>query len=143
MSFSSPPLHFRSENLHLLSNVASQKVSEFNKEILQTHVDKFKGGRIKLFQKKWESLTSDREIISIVKHGLTINLSPEFRPNAPFECKLNKTNSSHMDLEINKLLKKGVITQTTNQEGDYFSNVFLTDKKRRGPSHDFKLENAK
>ena len=52
MSFSSPFLHFRSENLDLLSNVASQKVSEFNKGNLQTHVDNFKGGRIQLFQKK-------------------------------------------------------------------------------------------
>ena len=45
------------------------------------------------------------------------------------ETKFNKNEGEIMDIELQKLIDKGVIEETEHSEGEYISTVFLRPKK--------------
>ena len=71
----------------------------------------FVAGKIKYYYKNWRDITSDRFILDIVKYGLKIDFKnkPQLA-NVP-KIPHNAEEKSIVNLEIDKLLKKGVITK--------------------------------
>ena len=89
----------------------------------------FVAGKIKYYYNNWKNITNDRFILDIVKYGLKIDFKnkPQLA-NVP-KILHNAEEKSIINLEINKLLKKGVITKCQKEEGDFIFNVFTRDKK--------------
>ena len=91
--------------------------------------DSFQAGNIKNFLENWKRITSDKYILDIVKHGLKLEFLSEAPHKEPFQVTYNSKKNNFISQEINKLLKKKVIVQTTAEKGDFFSSVFLRVKK--------------
>ena len=89
----------------------------------------FVAGKIKYYYKNWKNITSDRFILDIVKYGLKIDFKNKPQlvnvPKIPY----NAEEKSIINLEIGKLLKKGVITKCQKEEDDFISTVFIREKK--------------
>ena len=103
------------------------KVRNINHYILHARVKQFQGGQIKNFLENWQNITSDIEIIQIIKFGLSINIEKDVKKQS-FEYKVSKENSLNLDND-NNLIVKGVIEKSKIEQGDYFSTVFTTLKK--------------
>ena len=77
----------------------------------------FVAGKIKYYYNNWKNITNDRFILDIVKYGLKIDFKnkPQLAnvPKIPHNAEEKSIN-----LEINKLLKKGVITKYQKEEDD-------------------------
>ena len=91
------------------------------------------GGRLKQFASHWQCITSDPFILNSVKH-----YKIEFENGKPHQCmppkEINFTRQEQevIDMEIDKLLIKGVISVTTHCRGEYISTIFVRPKKHRG-----------
>ena len=88
----------------------------------------FNAGRTKHHVEFWKSLTTDPNIIAMVT-GTTLELQNEIVQNekpAPFY--FDKVKEQKIDLEINKLLNRGVIRRAKHTTGEYISNIFTRDK---------------
>ena len=98
--------------------------------MLRDRVKEFKAGNIKNCYKAWKRLTSDRNILDVVQHGLKLNFQDEPPEKAAFEYPRPEVEYHTIEEEIGKLLKKGVISaSSTGEEGEYFSNLFVRPKK--------------
>ena len=99
-------------------------------------VPQYKGGNISGYIKNWEKLTSDVNI-SIVKYGLTLRTREIPRGNKPHAYGCSELEQALLNHEIDSLVKKRIIMPSDIQPGDYFSPVFLREK--RDGSHCFIL----
>ena len=97
----------------------------------------YKGGNISRFTANWEKLTSDVNIISIVKYGLTLRTREEPMGNKPHTYGCSDLEKALISNEIHSLRKKAIIMRSDIHSGDYFSPVFLREK--RDGSHRFIL----
>jgi hypothetical protein len=55
--------------------------------------------------------------------------STPFQAVVPCENTFSKAESEAIDLEVHKLLKKGVISQTLHEPGEFISQIFIRPKK--------------
>ena len=125
------------ENLILLADAAiadmgiseSHTLKEVSTDTLIPLVAEFQGGNIKNFASNWEKLTSDKNIISIVKYGLTIRFRELPSPSRPFQMECSEAEKPIVQSEIQKLLHKRVIHSSDCTPNDFFSPVFLRDKQ--------------
>ena len=91
------------------------------------------GGRLKQFASQWQCITSDPFILNSVKH-----YKIEFENGEPQQCmppkEINFTQQEQqvIDMEIEKLLIKGVISETTHCAGEYIATIFVRPKKDGG-----------
>ena len=80
------------------------------------------GGRLKQFASQWQCITSDPFILNSVNH-----YKIEFENGEPQQCmppkEINFTQQEQevIDMEIDKLLIKGVISETTHCPGEHIS----------------------
>ena len=106
-------------------DVEVRNISEQSVEII--------GGRLKQFASQWQCITSDPFILNSVKH-----YKIEFENGEPQQCmppkEINFTQQERevIDMEIDKLLVKGVISETAHCPGEYISTIFLRPKKDGG-----------
>ena len=99
------------------------------KPVLHDLVDNFQAGRLSQYANFWRKLTRDRNILSTV-NGLSIEfIDFPYQSFVPSEYKHTDEELNYLKLEIEKLLKKGVIERATWEENQYVSNIFLRDKK--------------
>ena len=98
-------------------------------EALDREVLLFQAGNIARYPEAWKRLTSDKFILDIVQNGLKLNFLGEVPENNAFEYNRSAKETELIDSEVKKLLDKGVISLTTEEDGDYFSNLFTTPKK--------------
>ena len=77
----------------------------------------------------WQVLTSDVNILKLVKgcHLEFLHVPTQIRE--PNKILFNASESVFVNEEIERLSLKGVIKASTNQPGQYVSNVFLRPKK--------------
>ena len=89
----------------------------------------FVAGKIKYYYNNWKNITNDRFILDIVKYGLKIDFKnkPQL-VNVP-KIPHNTEEKRIINFEINKLLKKGVITKCQNEQDNFISTVFTRKKK--------------
>ena len=89
----------------------------------------FGAGNLKNCSSTWESLTPDDWILTTVQ-GYDIELSEQPRQRfIPPEINFSPEERHIIDLELEKLLKKGVVCPASPEQGDYFSNIFIRPKK--------------
>ena len=107
------------------------EVSDHPISLLKQYEESFVAGKVKYFLPKWQEITSDKTILNIIEHGLRINLTDI--PNQGHFHAPQHAFSYHekevTDKEIAKLIAKNVVTQTSLEEGDFISPIFVKPKK--------------
>ena len=92
-------------------------------------VDSFRAGQIANYYNQWKLLTSDPEILDIVR-GAHIDLEQlPVQKSPPKSNNFSDCESKLIDIEINKLLSKGVITPCRSEKHEFISRIFLRPKK--------------
>ena len=112
--------------LGLLENNSSQQVSV---QTLSSFVQGFRGGKIGKFYDNWSKLTSDPIILSIVKHGVVINILESIPNSSPFSVGYAEGEKESIGKEVKTLLSKDIIRKSHQTSGDFYSPIFLRDKK--------------
>ena len=94
----------------------------------------FQCGRIRHFQNFWKEITYDKEVLDKVG-GMKIPIK-EFIPKRkfPYQIPFNKEEKTILNVEIQKMLEKGIIIPVSNEleEGEFISTVFSRPKKSGG-----------
>ena len=98
---------------------------------LKISVGKFQGGSIKLHLHKWKELTSDMEVISTVS-GMLINIALNLPIINTYQYHFNDKEGGFIESEIQNLLKKGVIENSSHEPGEFISPIFLREKSDGG-----------
>ncbi len=79
--------------------------------------------------KKWRQITNDKFLLDLVQSGASIDFvtipEQETRP----VTRVREQLAPFLDAEIAKFLDKGIIVETEPEPGDYYSTVFLREKK--------------
>ena len=89
----------------------------------------FKAGRVCDFLSKWQSLTSDCEILDMIT-GTTIEFTKvPVQFSIPPQTWFPLSEAKIIDSEIASLLLKGVIVESCKESGDFVSPIFLRAKK--------------
>ena len=103
---------------------------DFDLTHLYEEVSNFQAGNIANYLPAWKCLTSDANIVDIVREGLKLNfLSQPPLGGEPFSYPRHQADYVIIDAEVKKLQTKGVIKPSIREEGEYFSNLFTTPKK--------------
>ena len=87
-------------------------------------------GRLKQFSSQWQHVTSDPFVLDSVQH-YKIEFVAEFPQQevVPREISFSTQEQYIIEKEIEKLLHKGVIEETTHCVGEYISTIFIRPKK--------------
>lgn len=97
--------------------------------LCKTQTSSFVAGRIKHYLPNWKRLTSDQNILNIVK-GLNIEFeTPPRQTFIPKQYALSTTEEKVVQQEIANLLMKGGIEVTTHEPDEFLSNIFLRPNK--------------
>ena len=93
-------------------------------------VDNFLGGKLKLFFKQWQNLTSDKFILQTV-NGYKIELDDKPIQNfIPKPIEFNGSEHDKITTEVEKFLSKNIIRECQiGEKEEYFSNIFIRPKK--------------
>ena len=97
--------------------------------LLKEKANSYYAGNISNYYEHWRSITSDNYILSIVQNGLLLSFDKDQPSKAPFEFPRIRAETDVLETEVEKLLKKGMITPTIIQSDDYFSNLLTRQKK--------------
>ena len=89
-------------------------------------------GRIKRFLSNWERLTTDKEVLNIVKGWEIPLLAKPIQQREPHSIKMTVEETSTVDLEVNSMLGKGAIRLAIPKEDQILSNIFLRPKTTGG-----------
>ena len=89
-------------------------------------------GGTALCLEEWKQITSDREILGIIERGIEIEFISEPRQKAIRETVAKQGQEQILDSVIDKFLAKGIIVKTTKEPGDFYSTVFLREKREPG-----------
>ena len=93
---------------------------------------------------KWTELTNNQEILNIVLgYQLEfVEIPHQQKPPTPFN--LSKEDEGLVDLEVEKLLRKGAIEEVEPCKNQFLSNIFTIPKKggRRRPVVDMRDLNS-
>lgn len=88
-------------------------------------------GRIKHFLPFWQYLTEDRKILQTVR-GLKLNFIGGVWPwqiTSPLQVTFNLEEAKAVDMEICRLLEKGVIVHSVHSRGEFVNSIFTRPKK--------------
>ena len=100
------------------------------REYFRSGSNEFKAGKLKHYFHKWKELTSDKEKLQTVM-GLKLEFlgDPPVKHNSMnYILQFPKKDESAIDLEIQNLLPKGVITKCEHETGEYISPIFTRQK---------------
>ena len=100
-----------------------------NLELLDQKVQNYSAGNIQHFSNAWRKLTSDKHILGIVQHGLQLNFLGDPPEKDAFEYPRSSKEFDLIDSEVQSLIKKAVVSESSPEQGEYFSNLFTTPKK--------------
>lgn len=99
---------------------------------LEKHVDNFKGGQLSRFYPQWGKKTTDKSILNIIKgDNIYFESSPPIQHYAQ-NAKFTSVEEHIIQLEIEKLLKKGVIKESYHEKIEFVSPIFITPKSDGG-----------
>jgi hypothetical protein len=109
----------------------SQVSVKYNNESKYIKSDQaiWQAGQLAYHKTAWKQITSDPWITQTIM-GVNIEFtSTPFQAVVPCENAFSKAESEAIDLEVYKLLKKGVISQTLHEPGEFISRIFIRPKK--------------
>ena len=78
---------------------------------VRVNKEKFIAGGILGKVEAWKNITSDQEIIGIVKNGVKISFQDQIPQNIPFEYKKSVKKQKILSDEIQKMLEMKIISQ--------------------------------
>ena len=86
------------------------------------------GGRLAHFQKRWEDITEDSWVLSVIRKGYKI---PFIRKPflSPTPVLLRQTESPALEEEVKELLLKGAVEKINLEDPGFYSRIFLVPKK--------------
>ena len=86
------------------------------------------GGRLAHFQKRWEDITEDSWVLSVIRKGYKIPFirKPFLSPTPVF---LRQTESPALEEEVKELLFKGAVEKINPEDPGFYSRIFLVPKK--------------
>ena len=87
--------------------------------------NEFKAGKLKHYFHKWKELTSDKEMLQTVLVWELEFLGGQPEKHNPYIPQFSKEDKSAINLEIQKLLAKGVITKCEYETSEYMSSIFI------------------
>ncbi len=93
-------------------------------------VKDFYGGKIAdpTHVREWEKLTSDQEILNIIKGDKITFVSEPPSKNAARPCNVSEGKRKLMNVEIKEMLQLGIIRKTYHEEGEFLSSIFPEPK---------------
>ena len=103
-------------------------VSSFNFAALVHASENYRAGNLKNFTANWECLTSDKEIMSIIKYGLRLNTKHYIAPREGIQYHLPENEIKAIDKELSAMCQKGIVRKTKSTPGDYVSPIFMREK---------------
>ena len=107
-------------------------INDNGNDVSTIHNDQsFCGGQLSQFVQAWEELTSDPNILGIVKGYLIDFVDTPIQLNYPSELKFNEKECIFIDQQIETFLKKGIIVNSVPERGEFISNIFLRPKKEQ------------
>ena len=88
------------------------------------------GGKLKHFLSKWESITDDSWVLSVIRQGLELEfmVEPSHRGSPP-QINMNSTQKLAINKEIKCLLAIGCIKEVKRTERLFLSNIFTVPQK--------------
>ena len=102
-----------------------------NAELLSQLVLNFKAGCVKEHITNWKAVTTDPVILDAIQHH-HIEFEGHCRPvqaTQPRQIIFSSADKDIINLEIAKLLTKGVIEPSKPSDGDFISTIFVRPKK--------------
>lgn len=85
-------------------------------------------GRLRFFYEQWQTISSDRCILSYIK-GLKIPFCKRpYQNNSPKEPNWSPREKRQLEDCLNDLMEKGAISKTRKCKGQFISNIFLRPK---------------
>ena len=110
------------------------EVSDFygNIEAIKTRLtdrsSKFAAGQSQHCLSQWQEITHEEEILKMVV-GVDIQLLDEPPSGQIHQAHFSREQPQAIDVEIEELLRKGVIVPCNHTEGEFISPIFITPKK--------------
>ena len=89
---------------------------------------KFAAGQIQHCLPQWQEITHEEEILKMVV-GVDIQLLDETPSGQIHQAHFSREQSQANDVEIEELLRKGVIVPCNHTEGEFTSPIFIRPKK--------------
>ena len=112
-----------------VTNVSFENQIACIKQYANERIDKFEGGMLRHFETAWRELTNDPEIIHAVT-GLKVPfLQPPIQNQLPSNIQFSEEEITVVHKEVEKLLQKKVIVETTHESNEFVSNIFVREKK--------------
>ena len=111
--------------------VREKVTSIVNAELLSQLVLNFKAGCVKEHITNWKAVTTDPVILDAIQHH-HIECEGHCRPvqaTQPRQIIFSSADKDIINLEIAKLLTKGVIEPSKPSDGDFISTIFVRPKK--------------
>lgn len=87
------------------------------------------GGRVKHFYQNWKVITRDPWILQSIKGIELPLLSNPYQKKIPVPSKFKTEEQVLIDSEIENLVLKNAVRETTPTSDSFYSNVFLVPKK--------------
>lgn len=91
-------------------------------------IKNFTPGQLSEHISEWKKLTSCKETLSTIS-GLKLEFSEDFIPNIRQKPnQFSKSEQPLVEVEINKLLKKGVVVESVHEQDEIISPIFIRPK---------------
>ena len=104
------------------------KVEQILREA-QLGVALFEGGKLRNHKTEWEGLTSDHEIMEMIKGLKMTFIETPVQYRTPGPIAFSEEEQRIIDDEIAKLLKRKIIATSDNEPQQFISNVFIREKR--------------
>ena len=105
-----------------------RKQSFIYEKLLNTP-DNFKAGKVKHFIDNWKAITSDKTVLeTLCGYELSFHTVPPTR-NKCNNPSFNEQEIESINLEVQKLLSKGIIEETSTSKYQFVTHIFTQPKK--------------
>lgn len=90
--------------------------------------ENFNAGNIANRFEHWACITKEKAVLQTVT-GIHIELINSLsQERVPFPFRLDESERSAIDIQIQKFLQKGIIREAAREEGEFISNIFSRPK---------------
>lgn len=120
-----------SDKVSVCDDLQLGPISRAELEGLQHKSDAYIAGAIKYYGNAWETITKDDYVLGAI-HGLEIPFERPPRWDGRVTCLIDEHERDQVRTEIKSLIEKGVLEQTSHEDGEFISNFFLRPKSTPG-----------
>ena len=92
-------------------------------------VQSAQAGRVQKFLENWKLITSDQNILNIVKGWEIPLLDSPVQSHIPQGVRMNAIEEKAMDLEVQSMLRKGAIRVAIPKPDQFLSNIFVVQNR--------------